>query len=139
MASIMKYVITQPYLDIGCQLGEAPFFDSINGVLRFVDNIMEKLHIVEIGESPRHVGYVKLPCAAASTADIERYDQRLVFGAKYGFAFMVKYKPFNGMLRRWKNGVGFNYGIYEVKGKMIVQSNCAAVNSMGRYWIGLTG
>lgn len=37
MAEIKKYTITEPYLDLSCALGEAPFFETSRHELRFVD------------------------------------------------------------------------------------------------------
>lgn len=43
MAGVKTYTITEPYLDLSCGLGEAPFFEPSRNELRFVDIVQEKL------------------------------------------------------------------------------------------------
>lgn len=35
-----------------CGLGEAPFYETKTGCLRFVDIVKEKLHVVDLKEGP---------------------------------------------------------------------------------------
>ena len=42
----------QPYIEMKCGLGEAPFYESDTSCLRFVDIVKEKLHIVEVNKGP---------------------------------------------------------------------------------------
>lgn len=42
----------QPYIEMKCGLGEAPFYESDTGCLRFVDIVKEKLHIVDVDKGP---------------------------------------------------------------------------------------
>ena len=42
----------QPYIEMKCGLGEAPFYETDTNCLRFVDIVKEKLHIVDVNKGP---------------------------------------------------------------------------------------
>ena len=42
----------QPYIEMKCGLGEAPFYETDTNCLRFVDIVKEKLHIVYVNKGP---------------------------------------------------------------------------------------
>lgn len=50
--SIPMLTTSQPYLQIDCGLGEAPFWEKDTHHLRFVDIIKQKLHVVDLNKGP---------------------------------------------------------------------------------------
>ncbi len=43
---------SQPYIEMKCGLGEAPFYETSTHSLRFVDIENEKLHVVDLAKGP---------------------------------------------------------------------------------------
>jgi len=84
MPEIVKYKITEPYLDLDCGLGEAPFWDKARDTLRFVDISKKKLHTIKLSEGPSSHQQIDLKHSIGTTADIEGNEDEFVFGGKYG-------------------------------------------------------
>lgn len=78
MASIRKYKVTEPYLDVSCKLGEAPFWDRTHNTLRFVDVQSKKAHFVDLNKGPSSHKEVSLKECMTITADIEGNDDEFV-------------------------------------------------------------
>ena len=84
MPEIVKYKITEPYLELNCGLGEAPFWDAPRDILRFVDISKKKLHLIKLSEGPSSHRQIDLEQSIGTTADIEGNEDEFVFGGKYG-------------------------------------------------------
>jgi len=52
MADIKRWTVSEPYLQIDCSLGEAPYYEKNTNRLRFVDILKEKLHVIDLKEGP---------------------------------------------------------------------------------------
>ncbi len=82
MADIKKYEITEPYLNLNCGLGEAPFWEKSRDSLRFVDIVNRKLHTINLSKGPTSHQQFDLDFSIATTADIEGNDEEFIFGGK---------------------------------------------------------
>jgi sugar lactone lactonase YvrE len=51
-ASIKKWNVTEPYLNIHCRLGEAPYYEAATNTLRFVDIKKKQMHTVDLTSGP---------------------------------------------------------------------------------------
>lgn len=85
MPDTKHYKITEPYLDLSCGLGEAPFWESSRNTLRFVDIVKEKLHTVNLAQGPSSHKQWDLQYSIGTTADIEGNDREFIFGGKSGY------------------------------------------------------
>lgn len=88
MPEMKRYKITEPYLDLQCALGEAPFWEKSTNTLRFVDIIKHKLHTVNLDEGPKSHKQWDLDFSIGTTADIEGTDGEFIFGGKWGYGIM---------------------------------------------------
>ena len=85
MPDVKKYKITEPYLQLGCGLGEGPFWEKERNSLRFVDIVKEKLHTVDLTKGPSSHKQWDLQYSVGTTADIDGDDKNFVFGGKSGY------------------------------------------------------
>lgn len=85
MSEIKKYKITEPYLDLSCGLGEAPFFEQSRNALRFVDIVKKKLHTVDLSAGPSSHKQWDLEYSIGTTADIQGNDEEFIFAGKSGY------------------------------------------------------
>ncbi|MCJ1243912.1 hypothetical protein MMC30_001109 [Trapelia coarctata] len=87
MAEIKRWTVSEPYIQMDCGLGEAPFYDEATHHLRFVDIVEKKLHIVDLAKGPSSLLTLDLEDAVSITADIEGSEnEEIIVGAKYGYA-----------------------------------------------------
>ena len=141
MGEIENYTVTEPYINLGCGLGEGPFYDAPRNQLRFVDIVKKKLHTIDLSEGPSSHKQFDLDFSIATTANIEGNDDEFVFGGKLGYGIMNK----DTGKTRWishmwtdaervddgggKPGVGKNR-------EERMRSNDGAVDPKGNYWVG---
>ena len=52
MPEVKKYKITEPYIELDCGLGEAPFWEKSRNTLRFVDIVKKKLYFLDLAKGP---------------------------------------------------------------------------------------
>lgn len=52
LSSMAVLTASQPYLQIDCGLGEAPFWEKDTHHLRFVDIVKQKLHVIDLNKGP---------------------------------------------------------------------------------------
>lgn len=90
MSDIKRYTIQEPYLDLGCALGEGPFYDQGRNILRFVDIVKKKVHMIDLAKGPSSHKEFTLDHSISVTADIEGNDGEFVFGGKLGYGIMNK-------------------------------------------------
>ena len=141
MGEIKTYKVTEPYLNLHCSLGEAPFWERSRDSLRFVDIVKKKLHTVNLSEGPSSHKEVDLKYSIGTTADIEGNDEEFVFGGKLGYGIMNRDSGKTRWIKRmWndservddgggKPGIGRNR-------EERMRSNDGAIDTMGRYWVG---
>lgn len=141
MAEIKKYKVTEPYLDLNCSLGEAPFWEKSRDSLRFVDIVGKKLHTVNLSEGPSSHKQIDLEYSIGTTADIEGNDEEFIFGGKWGYGIMhrdtgkVRWIKYMWNDREREDDGGGKPGVGKNK-EYRMRSNDGAVDSKGRYWVG---
>ncbi|KAF2771165.1 hypothetical protein EJ03DRAFT_359520 [Teratosphaeria nubilosa] len=141
MPEIKKYKITEPYLDLQCGLGEAPFWEKSHNSLRFVDIVKKKVHFVDLTKGPSSHRQLDLDFNVGTTADIEGNDEEFIFGGKYGYGVMNRQTGESRWLSKmWtdeerrddgggKPGKGRNR-------EERMRSNDGAVDAQGRFFVG---
>lgn len=125
-----QWRVTEPYIDLHCQLGEGPYYEKASNSLRFVDIKKKQLHSVSLDDGPASLTTVQLDVPVTVTADIERYDprDRILIGAKYGIAELDrKTGKYEYVTRFAKDGEADNQRL---------RSNDGAVDPHGRFWLG---
>lgn len=131
MPEVKRYKVTEPYLDIHCGLGEAPFWDKKSHTLRFVDIVKKQLHTVDLDKGPESHKTFQLDISVGTTANIQGNDEEFVFGGKAGYGIMNKktaaWKYIKKMWTAEEESNGFAHRM---------RSNDGSVDSMGRYWVG---
>lgn len=90
MADIKKYKITEPWLDIHCQLGEGPHWDQTRNALRFVDIVGKKVYQVDLAKGPSSLKALDVKDCVTVTAEMEGNDDQFVYGGKFGYGIMHK-------------------------------------------------
>ncbi|KAK5130370.1 hypothetical protein LTR08_002162 [Meristemomyces frigidus] len=141
MPEIKKYKITEPYLDLQCGLGEAPFWEKDRNTLRFVDIVKKKLHFVDIKKGPSSHKQWDLDFNIGTTADIEGNDKEFVFGGKSGYGIMNREtKESRWIKKMWTNEErkpdgGGKPGKGETR-EVRMRSNDGSVDTKGRYYVG---
>ncbi|KAF2666748.1 putative anterior fat body protein [Microthyrium microscopicum] len=130
---IQRFVVEEPYLDISCSLGEAPFWDKATGTLRFLDVNNGEIHIVHPERGPSsHKVIKKLDYPIGHTADIENDTRRLVYGGKAGFGIFDKETGvYEYIVKFWANDSD------AARKDHVMRANDGGVDSRGRYWLGV--
>ncbi|KAI8168637.1 hypothetical protein K4K49_008498 [Colletotrichum sp. SAR 10_70] len=127
-SSLQQWKADKPYLNIHCALGEGPYHDKKNNLLRFVDIKKKQVHIVDLARGPASLRTLQLDVPVGVTADIEGVDpkDRILVGLKYGIAVL-----------------DLQTGEYEYVGKPLneqrnerLRANDGAVDPHGRFWLG---
>lgn len=127
-SSLQQWKADKPYLNIHCALGEGPYHDKKNNLLRFVDIKKKQVHIVDLARGPASLRTLQLDVPVGVTADIEGVDpkDRILVGLKYGIAVL-----------------DLQTGRYEYVGKPLneqgnerLRANDGAVDPHGRFWLG---
>lgn len=90
MPGIKKYQITEPWLDLHCELGEGPHLDRSRHWLRFVDIRGKKLHQVDLAKGPSSLRTFELDNWITVTADIEGNDNEFVYSDNFGYGIIHK-------------------------------------------------
>lgn len=161
MAEIKKYTVTEPYLDIACGLGEAPFFDASRNELRFVDIVKCKLvchwesasetpadaksfalqHTLKLDQGPSSHKEWPLNFSIGITANIEDHDDEFIFGGKSGYGLFNRITGEHHIIKdhwsgedRKDDGGGKPRAGRNKEERM--RSNDGAVDSQGRFFVG---
>ena len=141
MRKTKKYKITEPYLDLNCGLGEAPFWEESRDSLRFVDIVKKKLHTVDLSKGPSSHKELDLDFPITTTADIKGNDNEFIFGGKEGYGVMNRNTGETRLLKKmWsdadrKDDDGGKPGIGKNREERM-RSNDGAVDAKGRYFVG---
>ncbi|KAG9233327.1 hypothetical protein BJ875DRAFT_50088 [Amylocarpus encephaloides] len=129
MADIQRWTVTEPYLDVHCGLGEAPYYEAEHNTLRFVDIIKKRLHTVDLHVGPRSLKTLQLDMPVGVTADVEGVDSRkkILVGGKSGVYLLDRETGKSELLRKF-------YDTEEKDERL--RSNDGAVDPEGRLWLG---
>lgn len=124
------WTVTEPYLDIKCDLGEGPHYEPETHSLRFVDIIKEKLHTVDLTAGPSSLKTLDLPFSIGVTADIEGVDssKKILVGGKSGVGILDRQTGEVEILKKY-------FEDDDVKEKKL-RGNDGNVDPQGRFWIG---
>jgi sugar lactone lactonase YvrE len=128
MTDFKTWAVTEPYLDIHCDLGEGPFYEAERNVLRFVDIKKKRLHTVDLGVGPSSLRTLQLDMPVGVTADIEGVDssRKILVGGKSGVSVLDRETGKYELLKKY-------YDSEEETERM--RSNDGAVDPMGRFWV----
>lgn len=128
--AIQQWTVTEPYLDIKCQLGEGPLYISERNELRFVDIWNEKLYVVDLEKGPSSLREYDTGKPFGVTADIEGSDTEIVAGAKDGY---VRFDLTTGkqeyLAKLWDQDDNPD-------NTRIMRMNDGACDTSGRFWVG---
>ncbi len=129
MSGIKKWIVKEPYLDLKCGLGEAPYFESKTNTVRFVDIKKKQLHTVSLSHGPSSLQTLQLDMPVGVTADIEGVDpaKKILVGGKHGIYVLDRETGKYESLKKF-------YDSEEKDARL--RSNDGAVDSSGRFWIG---
>lgn len=129
MTEFETWTVTQPWLDISCGLGEAPYYEAATNTLRFVDIIKKRLHTVSLTEGPSSLKTLQLDIPFGVTADIKGVDpaKKILAGGKHGIYILDRESGKYELLKRF-------YDSEEKDDRL--RSNDGAVDPQGRFWIG---
>lgn len=119
----------EPYLDIHCALGEAPYYESATHSLRFVDIKKNQLHSVDLNAGPGSLKTLQLDMPVGVTANIEGVDpkKKIMVGGKSGLYVLDRETGKYELLKRFYDS--------ETNDRRL-RSNDGAVDPAGRFWIG---
>jgi sugar lactone lactonase YvrE len=128
-AEFKTWSVTEPYLDIKCELGEAPYFEPETNTLRFVDIKKRQLHTVDLTIGPKSLKTLQLDMPVGVTANIEGVDpqDRILAGGKSGIYILERQTGKYKLLKRF-------YDSEENDERL--RSNDGNVDPQGRFWIG---
>jgi hypothetical protein len=129
MTEFKKWSVTEPWLDIHCALGEAPFYEAATNTLRFVDIKKKQLHTVNLSEGPKSLKTLQLDMPVGVTADIKGIDpqEKILIGGKSGIYILERKTGEVELLKRF-------YDTEEKDERL--RSNDGAVDPQGRFWVG---
>jgi sugar lactone lactonase YvrE len=129
MAGIEKWMVAEPYLDIHCGLGEAPYYEAATNTLRFVDIKKKQLHAVDLSLGPQSLTTLQFDMPVGVTADIEGVDpaKMILVGGKSGVYVLDREAGKYKLLKRFYDSEGNDERL---------RSNDGAVDPQGRFWIG---
>lgn len=128
-SNYQTWTVTEPWLDINCGLGEAPYYESTTNTLRFVDIIKKRLHTVSLTQGPSSLETLQFDMPVGVTADIEGVDpaKKILVGGKSGVYLLDRENGETELLKRF-------YDSEEKDDRL--RSNDGAVDPQGRFWIG---
>jgi sugar lactone lactonase YvrE len=123
----------QPFLDVGCGLGEAPFWEESTNTLRFVDIVKERVHTVDLNNGPSSHVEVPLDISIGTTADLEGEQAagKFAFGGKHGYGIFDRKTAGYHYIKRYWDGEPD-----QAKKEHTMRGNDGAVDSHGRFWVG---
>ncbi|KAM6507050.1 rRNA-processing protein cgr1 [Fusarium falciforme] len=125
--NLQRWSVTEPYLNLHCELGEGLYYERATQSIRFVDILKKQLHTVSLAKGPASVTSITLNETISVTADIEGYDpsDKVLAGLKYGIAVLDrKYGSYEYLSR------------FEETPNARVRSNDGAIDPNGKLWLG---
>ena len=130
MSDIKVYKVTEPFLDLHCDLGESPFWDEKTKTLRWVDIVKKHLHTLDPVKGASSHQQTQLDVPVCTTANIEGNDEEFVFGGKTGVGIMNKKTHEWRYINKFWTDEEVQQGREE---KM--RANDGAVDAHGRYFV----
>jgi len=129
MADFQTWTVKEPWINLHCGLGEAPYFEPATNTLRFVDIKKHQLHTFNLAEGPSSLKTLDLGMPVGVTADIEGVDpaKKILVGGKSGIYILDRETGKSDLLKRF-------YDTQERDERL--RSNDGAVDPEGRFWIG---
>jgi sugar lactone lactonase YvrE len=129
---IQRWAVTEPYLNIRCALGEAPYYSS--NKLRFVDLKKHQLHVIDLSaaDPPSTLRTVQFDGPVGVTADIEGVDsaEKILIGGKRDVGiFSWATEKVESLKRFYDASEGEDWDSR-------MRSNDGRVDSEGRFWVG---
>jgi sugar lactone lactonase YvrE len=84
--AFQTWQVTEPYLNIHCSLGEAPYYEVPTNTLRFVDIKNHRFHMINLSVGPSSLKTIQLDIPVGVTADINGVDpqKKILIGGKDG-------------------------------------------------------
>ena len=130
--NLQRWKVREPYLDIHCALGEAPYYEVPLNQLRFVDIKRHRLHTLSLAEPPASASALKtlqLDMPVSVTADIEGVDPstKILAGGKTGLALLDRETGKYEVIARFSDSP---------EGEVRLRSNDGTVDAHGRFWVG---
>ena len=123
-----RYTITAPWIALNTALGEGPFFDAANNILRFVDIVHCKLYQVDLSKGPDSLTTFSLGMSVSTTAEIKGHSDQFVFGGKAGVGLMDR------RTGEWRYLV--KYWPDDAAKEKRFRGNDGAVDARGRFFVG---
>ncbi|QDS68620.1 hypothetical protein FKW77_001357 [Venturia effusa] len=133
MDNVKKYTVEEPFLSIGCGLGEAPFWEESTNTLRFVDIVKEKVHVVDLNKGASSHVEVPLDISVGTTADLEgeQASSKFAFGGKHGYGIFDRQTGSYHYIKRYWEGESD-----QAEKEKTMRGNDGGVDSHGRFWVG---
>ncbi|KAG6031720.1 hypothetical protein E4U41_007470 [Claviceps citrina] len=124
---MQHWSVDGPWLDLGCELAEGPFYESETKSIRFVDIKGKRVHSVPLHGTESSVQTWQLDVCPTVTADIEGVDarERFLIGIKYGLAEFDRDAGSYKILARFRDPDNER-----------LRSNDGAADPHGRFWMG---
>lgn len=126
MANLKEWKIERPWLEIGCALGEGPFYEKVTDSIRFVDIKNKRIHWAPLSGDLSSVETLQLDISVGVTSNIAGVDprERILIGIKKGVAVLDR-----------------KTGKYEILAEFAgpnerLRGNDGAADPHGRFWFG---
>jgi len=129
---MQEWTQTKPYLDLHCELGEAPYYEQSSNTLRFVDIKARRLHTIDLSKGPNSLSTLQFDIPVGYTADIEGVDSstKIIIGGKKGVYSLDRR---TGDLELLKS---FHDNLQDKEHAERLRSNDGAIDPQGRLWFG---
>lgn len=125
MPNFQQWNVEEPWLDIKCSLGEGPFFEKKNNIVRFLDIKEKRIHSVPLNEGVSSLKTIQLDEPVGVTSDIAGVDpsDRILIAIKSGLAVLDR-----------------KTGSYELFARFPpnerLRANDGGSDPQGRFWVG---
>ncbi|OBT51621.1 hypothetical protein VE04_09356 [Pseudogymnoascus sp. 24MN13] len=128
-SKVKTWTVTEPYLDIQCELGEGPYYEAETNTLRFVDIKTKQLHTVDLAAGPSSLTTLQLDMPVSVTANIEGIDpqDKILVGGKSGIYLLERQTGKYELLQGFCDSKETDQRL---------RSNDGVVDPQGRFWIG---
>ncbi|KAL4887953.1 hypothetical protein BDV59DRAFT_151162 [Aspergillus ambiguus] len=137
MASVQKWSVSEPYIDVAGTLLEGPFYDATRNEFRFVDIWDQKLYVLDLAKGPDSLKTLDTSVSIGVTANIkdagDTSNNQIAVAAKYGFALADRS---TGELTYLSKVWDILRDPNDPEKSHRMRFNDGAVDSHGRFWAG---